>query len=99
MRPLRATFGDDDRPYFLWDEDLTVAEFRARLLVPGEERDRLLGKLLREANDRDVWRFVRPEDVAEALPRLERRIGARRYPFWMFLIGTWQRQGLVDVAE
>lgn len=96
MRPLSANLDDDSRrPWFLWDEDTSLGELKAALQVPGDERDRLLAKLLREANDREVWRFVTPQEVADALPRLERRIGRRRAPFWAFLIGKWREQGYV----
>lgn len=98
MRPLTTDLSRDDaRPWFLWDEDLSLAEFRARLAGDDpDERDRLLAKLLREANDTEVWRFVSPDDVARALPRLARRIGTRRLPFWEFLIGRWRADGLVE---
>ena len=42
-------------PYFLWDEPMSVAEFRRRLRSASPpERTRLLAKLLREARDTDV---------------------------------------------
>jgi hypothetical protein len=84
------------RPYFFWDEDLSVAELHAALGAEGQadRRLRLLGKLLREARDIDVWRFVTPADVAAALPALERRLGRRRR-FWEFLIEGWRRDGLL----
>jgi hypothetical protein len=85
----------DLRPYFLWDEDLSIDELRARLAgADAFERDRLLGKLLREARDVDVWQFVTPARVAEALPRIGRRVGQRR-KFWEFLIEGWRQDGLL----
>lgn len=85
------------RPYFLWDEDVSIDELRTALQGPDPVvRDRLFGKMLREARDLDVWTFVTPADVAEALPRLQRRIG-RRYGFWLFLIEGWRRDGLLAV--
>ncbi len=95
MRPLSVSLADDTRPYFLWDEDISVAELRTRLAGGDDDADRLLAKMLREANDMDVWRFVRPQRVADALSRLERRVGSRRYPFWDFLISTWRLMGYV----
>jgi len=50
--------------------------------------------MLREARDIDVWRFVRPVEVAGALERLRRALG-RRYAFWSFLIKGWRRHGLL----
>jgi hypothetical protein len=85
----------DLRPYFFWDEDISIAELRSVLAgSPSVERDRLLAKLLREARDIDVWRFVTPTEVAEALPRLQRRVG-RRYEFWRWLIDGWRSDGLL----
>ena len=96
MRPLTTDMDrDDHRPYFLWDEDVTIGELRAVLAGPlSPARDRLLGKLLREARDIDVWRFVSPAEVAHELERLQPRIG-RRYRFWRFLIDGWRSDGLL----
>jgi hypothetical protein len=96
MRPLTTDLSRGDcRPYFLWDEDVSIDELRAILAgTDGPERDRLLGKMLREARDLDVWRFVSPAEVARALPRLERRLG-RRAGFWRFLIDGWRSDGLL----
>jgi hypothetical protein len=85
----------DRRPYFLWDEDISIDELRAALTRRGPDRDRLLGKMLREARDIDVWHFVTPAEVARALPILGRRLGRRR-PFWEFLIRGWQTDGLLS---
>ncbi|MCX4241192.1 hypothetical protein [Paraliomyxa miuraensis] len=83
------------RPYFFWDEDVSIGELQRVLAGPlSDERDRLLAKLLREARDIDVWRFVTPGDVAEALPRLRRRVG-RRFEFWRWLIDGWRSDGLI----
>jgi hypothetical protein len=84
------------RPYFFWDEDLSVGELRERLAQgPESERLRLLGKMLREARDMDVWSFVTPDEVARALPQVGRRLG-RRVAFWRFLIEGWRSDGLID---
>lgn len=85
----------DRRPYFLWDEDVSIAELHACLQHGSpSERLRLMGKMLREARDIDVWYFVTPEQVAHALPELERRLG-RRHGFWQFLIQGWRDDGIL----
>ncbi|MEO8553874.1 MAG: hypothetical protein ABI678_28065 [Kofleriaceae bacterium] len=96
MRGLTTDLKRGDlRPYFLWDEDISIDELRAIFAEPdGFARDRLLGKMLREARDLDVWEFVTPTEVARLLPRLERRIG-RRFKFWSFLIEGWRTDGLL----
>lgn len=96
MRPLTTDLRQDRlRPYFLWDEDLSIAELKAALRRgPPRERERLLAKLLREARDIDVWEFVDPQDVAAALPSLRHRLGRRR-AFWEFLIEGWRQDGIL----
>lgn len=77
MRPLPTDMTDaSSRPYFIRDEDITVAELH-RTLAQGSEYGGhwLLAKMLREARDVDVWHFVTPEAVAETLPSLGRRLG------------------------
>src|SRR5262245_43679233 len=82
-------------PYFLWDEPLTVAEFRLRLRTASlADQNRLLAKLLREARDTDVWLFISPGEVwrrwSSRAPRL-----CRRRAFWEFLFSHWQKEGLL----
>jgi hypothetical protein len=82
-------------PYFTWDHPMTVAEIRKRLAEASEpERDRLLGQILREAKDTDVWKFTSPDEVLQRWPRVERHVGKRR-AFWQLLLGQWKEQGLL----
>lgn len=86
---------DDAIPYFLWDDPMTVAELRDRLQNASDvERSRLLGKILREARDRDVWRFTTPQDVNLKWEALARHLGRRR-PFWEYLLRRWREEGLI----
>jgi hypothetical protein len=96
MRPLTVDLSQSDkRPYFFWDEDVTIAELKAVMVGgPEPEKLRLLGKMLREARDTDVWFFVTPQEVARALPSLTRRLGRRR-AFWEFLISGWREDGIL----
>jgi hypothetical protein len=96
MRGLTTNmFRQELRPYFLWGEDISIDELRGILAGPdGPRRDQLLGKMLREARDIDVWQFVRPAEVARVLERLRQRVG-RRYAFWIFLIAGWRSRGLL----
>jgi hypothetical protein len=99
VRPLTTDLSQGDRrPYFLWDEDISVDELRGLLRSDDEyERHRLLGKMLREARDIDVWEFVTPLEVARVLPVLGRRLGRRR-AFWEFLIEGWRSDGAEGVV-
>jgi hypothetical protein len=83
-------------PYFLWDEPMTVAALRERLRTASRpEAARLLGKILREARDTDVWLFTTPADVTVRWGELSPHLGRRR-PFWEFLLAKWREEGLLD---
>jgi hypothetical protein len=74
------------RPYFLWWTDLTVAQFREKLASPDlEARAYWMAALLREANTRDVWQFVSPDEVRALFPRLVRYLGRSR-AMWAYLL-------------
>ena len=96
MRALTTDMSNSElRPYFLWDEDVSIGELHSALAGPDSpRRDQLIAKMLREARDIDVWAFVRPLEVERVLERLKRRIG-RRYAFWRFLIDGWRSHGLL----
>jgi hypothetical protein len=54
------------RPYFLWDEDITLEVFRSRLADPDPEvRAYYLGKLMRQAKPDDVFTFATLRDIRE----------------------------------
>ena len=50
-----------------------------------EERAYWMGALLREANTRDVWVFLMPEQIRELWPRLIRYLGRARAR-WAWLL-------------
>ena len=82
-------------PYFLWDEPMTVAELKRKLNSASvEERNRLLGKILREARDTDVWEFTTPQFVWRNWDELSKYLGRRR-GFWKFLLEFWDKEGLL----
>lgn len=74
---------------------MTVAELKKKLASASEEEKmRLLGKVLREARDTDVWVFTSPQEVMLKWEKIERHLGRRR-GFWIFLIKRWQELGLI----
>lgn len=93
MEPPNATTPDDlcvdakGRPYFLWDVDMTLDEFRASLEDPDPEvRGYLVGKLLRQARPADVARFVSDDEIRVIWPRAERYVGRAR-AYWRARLG------------
>jgi hypothetical protein len=81
--------------YFLWDEPMSVAQLKERLCDASRpERVRLLGKILREARDTDVWKFTTPDEVRQLWPELCIHLGRRR-AFCEFLLKCWQIEGFL----
>jgi hypothetical protein len=82
----------ENRPYFLWDMDMTLDELRARLDDPDPDvRAFFVGKLMRQAKPDDVFTFVGVSTIRELWPRLERHLGHQR-DFWRWLLEVWGRQ-------
>jgi len=96
VKPLTTDLSrENERAYFLWDEQRTIGEFRRALEeAAGPERRRLIGKLMREARDPDVWRFVTPQEVWADYDRIRPHLGRRR-AFWDYLLRAWHCDGLL----
>jgi hypothetical protein len=93
--PAELMIDRQGRPYFLWDCDMTVDEFRESLLDPDPAaRAYLIGKLMRQAKPDDVFTFVSPKEIRELWPFLVRYLGKTR-DFWRWLFDTWEAQGRV----
>jgi len=94
--PLSTDLGDPKAvPYFLWDEPITVAVLRDHLRnASSPEATRLLGKILREARDTEVWLFTTPAEVTARWEELAPHLGRRR-AFWEFLLDRWREDGLL----
>jgi len=58
-------------------------------------RFRLIGKLMREASDSDVWPFVTPAGVWAHWEAIRSYLGRRR-AFWQYRFDGWRRDGLLS---
>ena len=88
--PLERLVDAQGRPYFLWDLDMTLDEFK-RQLREGDLTTRayLTGKLMRQARPDDVFTFVTVSEIARLWPDLERYLGRTR-EFWKWLLVPWK---------
>lgn len=78
------------RPYFLWDDDLTLDQFRARLKDSDPAvRAYFLGKLMRQAKPDDVFTFVTLGEVEDQIGAVEPYLGRSR-PFWLWILERWR---------
>ena len=83
----------EGHPYFLWDSDMTLDEFREGLGdADPEVRAYLVGKLMRQAKPDDVFTFVSAREIRGLWPRLERYLGKTR-EFWSWLFEAWEANG------
>jgi hypothetical protein len=89
LGPTSASLQDDEeRPYFLWWTDATVADLRARLRdTDPKVRVYWLGALLRDANSRDVWLYTTPAEILRHWPLVARHLGRTRR-MWAWLLGV-----------
>jgi len=84
------------RPYFLWDIDMTLDEFRLGLRNPDPEvRAYLAGKLLRQARPADVATFLSFDEARDLWPRLSRYLGQTREA-WRARLGIGEAPDRVD---
>ncbi len=82
------------RPYFLWDVDMTLSEFRRQL--DGDDqvtRAYLLGKLMRQARPDDVFSFVSAARIRREWDKLEQYLGHTREN-WRWLLERWEDRGV-----
>jgi hypothetical protein len=95
-RALGTDLDDPEtRPWFLWDEDMSVGELRQTLVDENHPRwVELAAKVMREARDDQVWLFLPVERVAARYSDLAPRLGRRR-PFWNYLLSASRRHGLL----
>jgi hypothetical protein len=85
-----------DRPYFLWDVDVTEPELRERLRVAdADARAQWQACVMREARFADVWEYLSLDEIQRDWPSIERHLGRRR-AFWQFLLRGWREDGLIS---
>ncbi len=86
-----------ETPWFLWWDDVRIfeEEVREKLRSPDPvERGNWVGRIMREATLRDVWRFLSLREIQRDWPHIERNLGRRR-AFWRYLLDGWRRDGLL----
>ncbi|MBS2039594.1 hypothetical protein JST97_31700 [bacterium] len=96
---MSIDFSDPDgRPYFLWSENMTLAELRQILEGTwGEELQiTYTARIMRECRVNEVWQLLTLEQILSLWPRLQRRLGRSR-KFWNYLAEVWSRHGLIQL--
>lgn len=87
-----------DRPYFLWDVEVSDAELRARLEADDPDtRAQWQAVVMREARYEDVWSYLTLQRVLANWEHIRRHLGRRR-SFWEYLLRKWRDDGLLPAA-
>lgn len=77
-----------NRPYFLWDYDLTEDEVRQILKGTNEtERRWMLARVLTSASFADVWHYTNVKQVVSEFPYLRMRPGIKSA--WAKALHAW----------
>jgi hypothetical protein len=80
-----------NKPWFLWDVDVTEAEFRQALKHSDSAiRGQWQGGLLREARYAEIWSYVTLNEVVENWAEIVPHLGRRR-AMWEWLLEGWRR--------
>lgn len=78
------------RPYWLWDYDLTEADVRRILRGKNEvERRWLMGRILESAKYEDVWKYLKYSEVRVELPKLQ--LKPRIRAAWESAYRVWEQ--------
>lgn len=77
-----------NKPYFLWDYDLTDADVRA--IVRGDDETQkiwLVTRLLEAARYEDIWRYITLAELRQIFPKL--RLKPQVRAAWEFALNVW----------
>jgi len=88
--PLRPRVGPEgeQRPWFLWDYDLSEAQAHELLThAPFDQRKWLLGRMLERLGPAEIVRYVSLEILQRALPHLRLDEKVRRH--WQEALVLW----------
>jgi hypothetical protein len=79
------------RPYFIWDYDLTEEDLHRILQGDNEvEKAWLITRILEYAKWEDIWRYLTVDDVRENFEQLRFRWPQDR-ELWAYALERWSR--------
>lgn len=76
------------KPYFLWDYDLSYTDVQAILKGKDEEQKAwLIARLLESARYEDIWKYISLEELRTIFPKLKLKPQVRAV--WEFALLVW----------
>lgn len=81
------------RPYFIWDYDLTEDDVRAILRSDNEyEKIWMMVRILESARWEDIWRYLTLKQVRHYWPQIYRRMRPQIRETWNWAMQVWERE-------
>ena len=85
------------RPYFIWDYDLTEADIRAILCGDDEEQKAwIVARLLESARYEDIWQYISLAELRAIFLKLQLKPQVRAA--WEFALLVWASDQAADQA-
>lgn len=80
------------RPYFIWDYDLTEDDVRTILRGDNEyEKVQMMVRILESARWEDIWQYLTLAEVRRYWPQLYRRMRRPVRDVWAWALEVWDR--------
>jgi len=83
------------KPYFIWDYDLTEADIRDILSGDDEEQKAwLVARLLESARYEDIWKYISLSELRYIFPKLQLKPQVRAA--WEFALSVWASESPLE---
>ena len=81
------------RPYFIWDYDLTEEDVREILRGDNEhEKVGMMVRILESARWEDIWRYLTLAEVRRYWPEISRRMRREVREAWNWALQVWSHE-------
>lgn len=79
-----------ERPYFIWDYDLTEEDVRAILRGDDEyAKVQMIVRILERCSWQDIWRYLKLADVHRYWSQIRPKIRRELRPTWELAMEVW----------
>jgi len=83
------------RPYFIWNADLSDGDVRA--ILAGQRGDlekiQMIAHIMQNARFDDVWKYIRLDDIVSNWDLVKRMLWPKESKdLWMWALQTWGRR-------
>ena len=80
------------RPYFIWDYDLSEEDVRVILRGDNEyEKVQMMVRIMESAHWEDIWKYLTLAQIKEYWPEIQRRMRKEIREAWSWAFEVWER--------